>query len=452
MAKFDYVTPKDIIKGINKKKKEGYFVQRLNDKKILAQYYEIVLKDKKKAEALYEEIKQDLKNLLLKSPKGTSRDIANFLRNLQNKETGSFVEHPAIFWLEMERAKHILFLLKENNLKPKYPLKFLNKVDTGERLKEYFKSLLFDFSKNNEDELNLVITRLPTIKSYGFHKFGEEWDDVYFECIEMWQDPKTGYWGPWIKKGNKINKKPELSITFHIIRIYYDKKTHQPINKNRKPRYAKKIVETTWNLKNKNFPYGWLEKRNWSTHHNYDVATILSIFDKDSSKTKKLFIRFLSWCLNKNLQKNGGFIGLKPNLKEPTIYSTHFAILLLRELGYFSTRNYDYLRSNEDFPINSYRIYQSKVHDNFFDTTNLKYVIYTKKTTPDPIDTRNRIFRFWSKNKQQDPVQASNTNSILEFEKYPPKKFKIKTLKKLPKLEKNQILVPVDRYGRKCNL
>ncbi len=457
MAKYDYTAPKAVIRGINKKKNEGYFVQRLNDKKILAQYYEIVLKDKKKAEALYEEIKQDLQNPLLKTPKGTNRDMANFLRNLQNKETGSFVEYPTIFQLEIERAKHILRIMNNAGLKPKYPLTFLDKVNTGEKFKKYFKSLLLDFSKDNGDELNLAVTGLASIKRFGFYPFSKDWEKIYYNCLEMWQDSKTGYWGSWIKKKNIIKKLPELSTTFHILRLYYNKDTLKLRNPKYDMKHKRKMIETTWKIRNKNYPCGWLEKGHWSTHHNWDVTEILLyLFNEmnftEKNKVRKLFDKFLKWNLNKNLKSNGGFIGHYPNVKTPNMYSTRFAILVLRTIGYFSEFYRERIWSYKELPINSYRIYSGLPPKKEFDTTRLKSIIYTKKTTYDPLHTRFKIFEYWQKNKSKDPREKIDIDSILELEKYPPKNVKIETLKKLPNLKKDQILVPVDRYGGKCAL
>ena len=453
MAKYDSTTPKDILASIKKKKKEGYFVQLINDKKQYAQYCEVILKNKKKAKQIYEEIKEDLLKPIPKSPKVSKKELAEFLRDLQDKDTGSFVKQPNTFSLEVERAKHILRHLKREGLEPKYPLKFLNKVESGNKLKKYFKKLLYDFSKNNEDELNLAITGLPTVKSYGFHKFSKDWDDAYFSCIEMWQDPKTGYWGPWIKKNKQILKKPELSTTFHILRIYYDKKTLQLKNPNYDLKYKRKLIETTWTIKNKNYPYGWLQKRHWSTHHNFDVAEIfLYLFSNmrknEKEKVRALFKRFLKWNLNQNLQNSGGFIGYYPDKTEPTMMSTNFAILVLRGIGYFNKLYRKTIWKGVKLPVNSYRIYSRKLPEDEMDTSNLKSIVYLKNTTNDPIDTRQRIYKYWKANISENPSEAMNVDSTLKFEKYNPTKFKISKLKKLPKLKKGEILVKVDAVGQ----
>ncbi|MAG20318.1 hypothetical protein CL618_02695 [archaeon] len=446
MAKYDYTTPKDILNSIKQKKKQGYSVYRLNDKKQYAQYHEVILKDKKKANKIYNEIRKDLNKPLTKAPKSSPKEMVKFLRNLQIKETGSFVQQPTLLSIEIERAKHILFQLTDHNLKPKYPLKFLNRINTGKKLKKYFKSLLFDFSKNNGDELNLAITGLPNIKKRNFHKFSKEWDKAFYECLELWQDPKTGYWGPWVKKGNKIIKYRGLSTTFHMIGLYFNKKTFKLNNPKYEMKHKKRLIETTWKIKNKDYPWGWLEKGKWSTHHNFDVAEIFSRLlnvVKEKDKVRKLFNKFLKWCLEQQ-KSNGGFIGYYPWEKEPSIRSTQFAILLLRAIGYFSEPHRKRVWSKVRLPINNYRIY-TKLPKNNFDTSNLKSIIYTKKTTLDPLDTRQKIFNFWKKHKHEDPTQALNMSHILEFEKFSVKKIKI--FKKIPKLKKNEFLIKVNKYG-----
>jgi hypothetical protein len=458
MSKYD-VAPKDIIEGIKKKAKEGYFIERIKDKKHLAEYYEVILKDKKEANEIYEQIRKDLRKPQKKISNLNQKQMILLLRNLQNKETGSFIEYPTTFWIEIAKAKHILRLLKKNNLEPKYKLKFLDKINTGKKLKKYFKFLLHDFTKNNEDELNMVITSLPIIKDLGFHNFSKDWDKNYFQCIEYWQDNKTGYWGPWVKKGNKIIKKPELSTTFHILRLYYDKNNLKLKNKKFDLKYKKKIIKTTWELKNKNYPYGWLEKGYWSTHHNFDVAEIfLYLFDnlseKEKVKVKRLFNKFLFWAIKDLFQKNGGFIGDKLHKKEKTsIYKTHLAILLLRGIGYFSESYREKIFNRTKQKINSYRTYKNKIPESEFDTSNLKEIIYiNKKEIPDPLETRKRIYSFWKKHKEEDIVHASFTNEILKFDEFPIKDFKIRVLNELPKLKEGEILVKINRFGGKISI
>ncbi len=453
MSKYD-VAPLDLRKELDNKKKAGYFVQRINDKKHLAEYYEVVLKDKKKANEIYGQMRIDLKKPQKKISNLNQKQMLLLLRDLQNKNTGSFVEHPTTFWLEIERAKHILRLLKRNNLKPKYELKFLNKINTGNKLKNYFKSLLLDFSKNNEDELNLAITALLTIKELGFHKFSKDWDKAYFESLEYWQDNETGYWGPWFKKDNRIIKKPELSTTFHIIRLYYDKNTLELKNKDFDLKYKRRIIETTWKLKNKNYPYGWLEKGHWSTHHTGDIITIFlylfdELSDQEKYKIRKLFNRFLSWTIKDLLQGDGGFIGDKLYQKEKTsIYKSHLAILLLRDIGYFFKVYRERLFGEIKQKSNSYRIYKDKIPKDEFDTKNLKEIIYlSKKEILDPLETRRKIYGFWKQHKEEDMIHASFTNEVLKFDKFSKQDFKVRVLNKLPKLKEGEFIVGVDSFG-----
>ncbi len=453
MAIYDKFTPEDILKGIKSKRKQGFFVQRLADKKILAQHHEVVLGDKKTAEEIYAEMREDMKRDLPRAPAGTGKEMARFLKGLQDKDSGSFVKRPTVFWLEIERAKHTLKVLKDNGLKPRYPLRFLERVDTGKKFKEYFLSLLHDLSKDNSVELNLAITAIPRIKEMGFHEFSQDWDSAFFECLEYWQDPKTGYWGPWRQKGKTIEKLPSLSTTFHIMWIYFDKTTLSLKDPKYRLKHARKIWKTTWDIKNKDYPFGWLEKRCWSTHHNYDVAEIfLCLFNEmrydERTEVRRLFQRFLKWTLS-NLCKDGGFIGYRPDQIEPTMQSTNFAILLLRAIGFFSGpgREYrDVIWKDVRLPINSYRIYDGKVPNEEYDTSSLKSIVYKKKTTMDPLHARSMVFRFWSENKASDPQQALNIDSTMQFERFPISKFKIS--EKMPKLRSTDMVVAVDKFGR----
>lgn len=450
MAKYDYTTPEDILRNIRKKKKEGYYVNLINDRKFLAQWYENIIKDKKKTKEVYDRIRNDLKKPFIKLPKGELA-IARFLREQQDKNTGSWVEQPTRFNQELERARHIISTLTKYDLKPKYPLKFIDRVNTSKKLKTYFKSLLFDPKVNHEDELNLGFVTLKSFYDQKLHKFSKDWLSTYYECINIWQDPKTGYWGPWIKRLDKIKKLPELSITFHILEFFYDPETLALRNKKYYPKYKKKIIKTTWEISNKNYGYGWLERGYWSTHHNFDVAYIfVLLFDimnqNEKNSVRRLFNKFLEWCLGKCQQENGGFIGVKPETKEANYFETRRALSFLEKIGYFDEVVYKRIWMGVNLRINSYRIYNGDVPDSSWDTKQLSSIIYTKYTkNPDPIETRDKIRFFLETCKAHKDSDSLRIKKRMFFDKFLKTNYRV--LFEIPELEKNQFLITVDRYG-----
>ena len=210
-----------LLKILSGKKKQGFFTNPLGNKLTLARYYEDIRGDKKSADQVYVDIENELKKPLKRIRGKNELQAAKFLLTLQEKETGSFVEHPTTLYIEIEAARHMLKTLKKHGLKPRYPLKFLNRVDTGRKLRDCFFKLLHSYAEESDKELNLIFSSLPALKESGFHKFSNDWEDAYWKLIRIWQDKKTGYWGPWVKKRGKLRKLPSLSTTFHIIRMTF---------------------------------------------------------------------------------------------------------------------------------------------------------------------------------------------------------------------------------------
>lgn len=450
MAKYDYSAPKYILDAISKKKKAGYYVDPINNKKFLAQWYINVIKDKTKSDEIYNGIASDLAKPFMKLPT-KSIEIAQFLRNQQDEKTGSWVKQPTRFHQELERARHIISTLEKYELKPKYPLRFMDKVNTGRKLKQYFMSLLLDTRISHDDELNLGFVTLKSFYDKKLHPFSKDWLSTYYSCIDTWQDSRTGYWGPQIKKANITKKLPELSITFHILEFFYNPETLDLINKKYSPKYKKKIIETTWNIRNKNYGYGWLEGGKWSTHHNFDVAYIfVLLFDemnlKEKNRVRKLFNQFLVWTLDKCQQKNGGFIGVKPETREANYFETRRAISLLEKIGYFDKIIRKRIWGDVALGINSYRIYEGDIPNNTWDTRNLKSIVYSKDSkNKDPIETRERIRNFLQKSKDHKDSDSLRIQKRMLFDEYSKHKYVI--LHRLPRLKEGQSLVAVDRYG-----
>jgi hypothetical protein len=170
--------------------------------------------------------------------------------------------------------------LKELHLagkRPKYPLKFLEPVNTPEKLNAiYDKIIVSNLEKDGVSyrrDLNYITSSL------GQLLWLPEWSGILAgtdfpraeigrELIkivdEKWQNPDTGYWGAWYQTGDKIVKSDDLSITFHIVAYRGGKVPN-----------LKNIVKTTLNLREQPYPYGWQDRGTKNNHHSYDVVKLL---------------------------------------------------------------------------------------------------------------------------------------------------------------------------------
>ena len=83
------------------------------------------------------------------------------------------------------------------------------------------------------------------------------------QFLDAWQDPVTGYWGAWYRVGDRLYRTTDLSITFHLISYLQGDVQHWP-----------QIIETTFNIANEPYPYGWRYGLSSNNHNNYDVVKI----------------------------------------------------------------------------------------------------------------------------------------------------------------------------------
>ncbi|USG62761.1 hypothetical protein NBZ79_07190 [Sneathiella marina] len=161
--------------------------------------------------------------------------------------------------------------------RPKYPLKFLEPVNTPEKLDALYDKIIVSRLEvdgvSHRRDLNYVTSSLGQllwIPDYAGILEGtdyprEEMADALIRIVdERWQNPKTGYWGAWYDTDGDINKSDDLSITFHIVAY-----------RNGDVPHLDKIVETTLNLREQPYPYGWQDRGTKNNHHSYDVVKLL---------------------------------------------------------------------------------------------------------------------------------------------------------------------------------
>ena len=170
--------------------------------------------------------------------------------------------------------------LKELHLagkRRKYALKLLDRVDTPAELNALYDDIIISrFEKvgvSHRRDLNSVTTVLGQLlwlpewagilagTDYPQERMAKELAKI---IDEKWQNPSTGYWGAWYEIDEKLVKTDDLSITFHIV-AYREGKVPN----------LQKIVETTLNLREQPYPYGWQDRGTKNNHHSYDVVKLL---------------------------------------------------------------------------------------------------------------------------------------------------------------------------------
>ena len=191
-------------------------------------------------------------NSQLKSRKGfiklpvfkDKKEEMEFYLNLQNPNTGAFMDESYPFCTYTGPTGNVLnhldALAKETGrpLKLKYPLKYLDEINTPEKLKKYlddvstvgwlgskFPQTSFHFARCllslfHEDDV--VVKR-------NLYKVSPEWDRALLEWFYDNQDPATGLWGPRSKEG-KLRKKDTMN-TASILKLFIDEEHCRRIKK-----------------------------------------------------------------------------------------------------------------------------------------------------------------------------------------------------------------------------
>jgi hypothetical protein len=184
---------------------------------------------------------------------------------------------------------------------------------------------------DNRFELNIAITAIERfiVGHVGLvYPFAPGMKEALFRYEDnVWQDPQTGFFGGWYRlPDGGIRKTADLSMTFHIVSYRRDSIQHVP-----------QMMRTLIEMKDKEYPFGWLEEGQMSNHHNYDVVRLFRIGWPQMDKTQRELARaemrkMMDFCLNETMNPDGSF----KLMDEDTVGSSFlFPVSLLNELGYF---------------------------------------------------------------------------------------------------------------------
>lgn len=172
---------------------------------------------------------------LVKIPKFSSaQEEIDFYLSLQDPKTGSFMDSSAPFCTYYSVTENILDHIdalsgsSSTGISLRYPLYFLDKINTPDKLKAYlddvsyvgwlgsrFPQTSFHFARD------LFSNIMPdnVIVRNGLYNFSPEWTHTLLEWMYDFQDPDTGLWGPKDKNSLKL-RKDDVSNTYSIVKKY----------------------------------------------------------------------------------------------------------------------------------------------------------------------------------------------------------------------------------------
>jgi len=256
---------------------------------------------------------------------------------VEQAEDGSYAPGCQEWFFRLDLSLDRLILLNALGQKPPRPLTLLERVNSPERLAAYFDSILISdipaTGRDHRKELNFsaaALARLiPGAVESGF-SFHPELEQALWRYLDdRWQDPQTGYWGAWYRKDGRVIKTADLSITFHIVSYRAGRVRRWP-----------QIIATTLAIRERDYPFGWLENGRRSNHHHYDVVTLLRhgwphMTEAQRAESRTRIDEMLAWCLAETIRPDGTFDG---DASDGTPEAFYFGVSFLDEIGCFDAQ------------------------------------------------------------------------------------------------------------------
>jgi hypothetical protein len=156
---------------------------------------------------------------------------------------------------------------KECRPLPRYPLSFLDRMNSPEKLDAQLDSdLRNDFTKTgvfNREELDETFSLWPgyysRLDKQGCYAFHPQLKNALRAFIERWQNPETGCWGQWlVDRQGRVWKMDAMAMTFHVISDLKGQVQHQDM-------IARRLLQ----LDHVNFPAGIRFDGHYKNHLNW---------------------------------------------------------------------------------------------------------------------------------------------------------------------------------------
>ena len=415
---------KELFKMNKKLQEEGYYMAEFEFRMVGFGYYldkGQYLKSLKTLSDYRDKLKS--REGLIKVPdfKNNQEEIDFFL-NLQNPNTGAFIDETAPFCVYYEVSKnvvdHIVSLTDSTTtpLKLKYSMTFLDSINTPEKLIAHlddisyvgwlaskFPQTTFHFARNL-----LGATRSEnTFEAYNLYTFSPEWKHAMLQWMYNFQDAESGMWGPKNRRTGKLCKY-DLNNTASILKNFRDKEGND-LHKEFPLKYQDKLFKSALKELAEPFPdeNDLAEVHEWNLRQAKGIAMLLRYIWKDASdenkkNAAKIIERNIDICFDKYYVEADGAFSYYPESQHASCDGN--TNLIYGDIGAFSyekqkklwgdpqknTKDLGYITSSElndsdlitiaNSPdINSIRIYSNK--PDFKKLTDSVWAVYYPKVT-----------------------------------------------------------------------
>ena len=348
---------KELFKLNKQLQKEGYYMADFEFRMLGAAY----LLDKgeySKSINTLSEYHNKLKNRdgLLKIPVfKNKRDEVDFFLSLQNPKTGAFIDESVpycIYWeISQNIINHLESLLDSTSgpLKLKYPLTFLDDINTPEKLKAFlndisyvgwiaskFPQTTFHFARNILDCAN----QDNILERNNLYRFSPEWKYAMLTWMYNFQDSTTGMWGPKSKSTGRLLKN-DLNNTASVLKAYRDYDGND-LYDDFPLRYTDKLFSNSLKILSEPYPANEDELdeiHEWNLKKVKGFKMILRYLWKDISKKDKqtmehLLADFVTISFDKYYVKSEGAFSYYPKSKHAS--ADGFSNMIFDDIGAFS--------------------------------------------------------------------------------------------------------------------
>ncbi len=232
---------------------------------------------------------------------------------------------------------------------PKYPMIFLDRINSPENLKAELDSDLHnDFTRTgafNREKLDETFSALARLlfegKRPSCYLFHPELDEALRSFVDLWQNAETGCWGQWLlDRHGRMWKMDDMAMTFHVVSDLRGQVKHLD-------QIARRLLE----IEGLDFPAGLRFSGHYENHLNADAVIILryawpTLDAATRERARHEISRMLAWCLSKSLQRDGSF--KTSDLDDTTSDAYEYGVWFLDEVGYFNKQKRFW--TDQEFP------------------------------------------------------------------------------------------------------
>ena len=311
---------------------------------------------------------------LIKAANFTNKaDEMAFYLNLQNPRTGAFMDDTYPYFTYNEITENILSHLDAlaaetgQPIRLKYPLKYLDEVNTPEKLRAFLddvSNIGWIGSKFPQTTFVFARSLLSYCKGEGLigkhhlYNFSPEWKQALLQWFYANQDPQTGFWGPKSRSNGQLLRK-DLTNTASVIKTFMDIDGND-IYGDFPMRYKKEIFQTALEVIGEPMPAEkdldeWHE---WSLKMGKGTTMLTRYLWKDASeedkaKARALMETYVETIFAKYYVSDEGAFSYYPDSEHATLDGTGGAISTFKNFGFFSAEKQTMLWGNpEDHLVN----------------------------------------------------------------------------------------------------